>query len=102
MLSVVRQNFREYNCSQIIRKKAFHFVIVTPFIDLTPARARRLIMKLIVRKYYSGFCTFEIDADGKDKAYEVANGMTPKYDEILSTLEPCEDCDEIELVKQRV
>ncbi len=56
-------------------------------------------MKFTVRKYYSGFCTLEIDADDKDKAYEVANGAAPKYNEILATLEPWEDCDEIELVK---
>lgn len=55
-------------------------------------------MQFIVRKYYSGFYTYEVEANSEDQAYEIAGGMPLNYDEILGTLEPWEDCDGVEPV----
>ena len=52
-------------------------------------------MKFVVRKYYSGFCRYEIEADNEEKAYEMVEGMPVNYDEVLETLEDWEECNEI-------
>ena len=54
------------------------------------------MMKFIIRKYYSGFCTHEIEANGKDEAWQKVNDLPIDYDEVISTLEPWEEADEIE------
>ena len=32
-------------------------------------------MKFIVRKYYSGYCTYEIEAENEDEAYSLAKDI---------------------------
>ncbi len=54
-------------------------------------------MKFVVRRYYSGFCTYETEADNEDQAYEIAQGIPIDYDEILRTLESWKECDQVEL-----
>jgi hypothetical protein len=53
-------------------------------------------MKFIVRRYFSGYCTYEINAPTRDAACEKARNMPIDEDEILLTLEDWKDCDEIE------
>ncbi len=53
-------------------------------------------MKFIVRRYFSGYCTYEIDATDEDTAYEKARNMPINKDEILATLDEWKDCDEVE------
>ena len=55
-------------------------------------------MQFIIRKYYSGFYTCDVEADNAEQAYEIAKGMPLNHDELLGTLEPWEDCDEVEPV----
>jgi hypothetical protein len=52
-------------------------------------------MKFIIWKYYSGFCTYEIEADNEDEAREKVKELPIDYDEVISTLEPWKDADEI-------
>lgn len=52
-------------------------------------------MKFLVRRYFSGFCSYEIDADDENSAYEKAKTRPTDKDEILSTLEDWKECDEI-------
>jgi hypothetical protein len=56
-------------------------------------------MKFLVRKYYSGFCTYEIEADSGDEANEKTEEMPIDVDEIVSTLEDWEECSEVELLQ---
>jgi hypothetical protein len=56
-------------------------------------------MKFLIRKYYSGYCTHEIEAKNEDIAYELARKLPIKQSEILETLEEWDDCDEIEIVQ---
>lgn len=55
-------------------------------------------MQFVIRKYHSGYCTYEIEADDEEQAYKMMKGMPIGYDEVLETLEPWEDCDEVEPV----
>ena len=55
-------------------------------------------MKFVVRKYYSGYCSYEIEANDDDQAYEMAKEMPINYDEVLETLEDWEECNEIETI----
>ena len=52
-------------------------------------------MKFTVRRYFSGYCTYEIEATSKDAAYKKARNMPIYEDEILTTLEDWKDCDEV-------
>jgi len=52
-------------------------------------------MKFTVRRYFSGYCTYEIAATSKDAAYKKARNMPIYEDEILTTLEDWKDCDEV-------
>lgn len=52
-------------------------------------------MKFIVRRYFSGFCSYEIDADDEISAYEKAKALPIDEDEILRTLEDWKECDEV-------
>ncbi len=54
-------------------------------------------MKYIVRKYYSGYCNYEIDADNEDNANKLANEMPIDYNQVVETLEEWEDCNEVEV-----
>lgn len=53
-------------------------------------------MKFLIRKFYSGYCTYEVDAESEEQAYEMVQGMPINYDEVVQTLEEWEECDEIE------
>ena len=55
-------------------------------------------MKFVVRKYYSGYCSHEVEANSEDQAYEMVNGLSPNYDEVLETLEDWEECNEVESI----
>ena len=55
-------------------------------------------MKFAVRKYYSGYCSYEVEANSEDQAYEMVKDMLPNYDEVLETLEDWEECNEIESI----
>jgi hypothetical protein len=52
-------------------------------------------MKFIVRKYYSGFCSYEVDAADEESAYEKTKSSPVNENEILSSLEAWKDCDEV-------
>ena len=52
-------------------------------------------MKFIVRKYYSGFCSYEVDAIDEESAYEKTKSSPINENEILSSLEAWKDCDEV-------
>lgn len=54
-------------------------------------------MKFMVRRYFSGYCTYEINAPDESAAYEKARSMPIHEDEILTTLEDWNFCDEVEL-----
>jgi len=53
-------------------------------------------MKFLVRRYFSSFCTYEINTDDEHSAYEKAKYLPIDEAEILSNLEGWEDCDEVE------
>jgi len=53
-------------------------------------------MKFIVRKYFSGYCSYEIEAENKDEAYEKSLHSPIKENELLSTLEEWRECDQVE------
>lgn len=53
-------------------------------------------MKFMIRRYFSGYCTYEVNAPDEDAAYEKAKNMPIREDEILATLEDWKDCDEVE------
>ena len=55
-------------------------------------------MKFLVRRYYSGFCTHEVEAEDEDAAYNIAIGLPLDEGEILSTLEDWSDADEVEVI----
>ena len=56
-------------------------------------------MKFLVRRYYSGFCTYEVEAENEDDAYDIARDLPIDEGEILSTLEDWRYADEVEVVK---
>ena len=56
-------------------------------------------MKFVVRKYYSGYCSYEIEANNEDQAYEIVKDIPPIYDEVLETLEDWEECNEVESIE---
>jgi hypothetical protein len=53
-------------------------------------------MKFIVKRYFSGYCAYEIDAGNEDLAYKKAKNLPINSDEILGNLEEWEECNEIE------
>ncbi len=55
-------------------------------------------MRFEIKKYYSGFCNYIIEANNEEQAYEMVKEMPINYNEILETLEDWEECDEIESV----
>jgi len=56
-------------------------------------------MKFVVRKYYSGYCNYEVEANNEDQAYEMVKDTPPNYDEVLETLEDWEECNEVESIE---
>jgi len=61
-------------------------------------KIKEMKVKFIVRKSYSGYCTYEIEAENQDEAYKLANNMPINEIELLSTLEDWEECNEVEIV----
>lgn len=55
-------------------------------------------MKFIVRKYFSGFCTYEVDAEDAISAYEKSKRLPIDDNQILNSLEEWEDCNEVCLI----
>ena len=55
-------------------------------------------MKFMVKRYFSGYCTYEIEATTKDAAYKKARNMPIHEDEVLAILENWEDCDEVKQI----
>lgn len=53
-------------------------------------------MKFIVKRYYSGYCTHEIEAENSDEAYEIAKNLPFNETELLATMEKWAECDEVE------
>ena len=54
-------------------------------------------MKFFVKRYYSGYCTHEIEAETEEKAYELSKELSINQDEIFETLEEWNECDEVEI-----
>ena len=52
-------------------------------------------MKFIVRKYFSGFCTYEVDAEDEISAYEKSKSLPIDDNQILNSLEEWKDCNEV-------
>ena len=56
-------------------------------------------MKYLVRRYYSGYCTYEVEAENEDAAYDIAINLPIDENEILSTLEDWKFADDIEVIE---
>ena len=56
-------------------------------------------MKFLVRRYYSGYCSYEVDAENEDAAYDIARNLPIDESEILSTLDDWSDADEVEIIE---
>lgn len=54
-------------------------------------------MEYLIKRYFSGFCTNQVQAENDDEALEIARRLPIDYDEICQTLENWEDCDEVEM-----
>ena len=52
-------------------------------------------MKFLVRRYYSGYCSYEVEAENEADAYNIAVNLPVDEGEILSTLEDWSDADEV-------
>lgn len=52
--------------------------------------------RFLVRRFYSGYCEYEIEANDESEAYEKSKGLPIKTDEIISTLEAWAEADEVE------
>jgi len=52
-------------------------------------------MKFEITKYYSTFCTFQINATNEKEAYQLVNKLSIDENQILSNLEDWCDADEI-------
>ena len=56
-------------------------------------------MRYLVRLYYSGYCTYEIEAENEEFAFNTARSLPIDEDEILSNLEDWQLADEIEVIE---
>ena len=56
-------------------------------------------MKFLVRRFYSGYCTYEVEAENEDAAYNTAIDLPIDEGEILSTLEDWRHADEVEVIE---
>jgi len=54
-------------------------------------------MKFIVRGYYSGYCSYEIEAENEDEAHEKSLHSLVNKSEALSTLEAWEERNQVEV-----
>lgn len=55
-------------------------------------------MKFMVRRYFSCYCTYEIEAENASEAYQMTKKLPVDEIEILDSLEDWEDCDEVETI----
>jgi len=53
-------------------------------------------MEFTVRRYFSGYCSYDIEAENEDEAYARAISLPIEEDEVLSTLEAWRECDQVE------
>ncbi|MGH7902396.1 MAG: hypothetical protein ACRENZ_11740 [Thermodesulfobacteriota bacterium] len=65
---------------------------------MTFIKTKETKTKFNVRKYYSGFCIYELEAEKEGEAYKLAMNMPINEIELLSTLEDWEECNEVEVV----
>jgi len=56
-------------------------------------------VKFLVRRYFSGYCTYEIEAHDEETAYHASFHEPLKTDEILQTLQDWRDCDEVSAIE---
>ncbi len=56
-------------------------------------------MRYLVRRYFSGYCTYEVEAENEDMAYELVKNRPVNQYELIATLEDWTDCDEVEPVE---
>ena len=61
--------------------------------------SEELKMKFLVRRYYSGFCTYEVEAENEADAYNIAVNLPVDEGEILSTLEDWRYADEVKIAE---
>lgn len=54
------------------------------------------MQKYLVRRFYSGYCEYEIEAESEYEAYEKSRGLPIKNAEIIETLEAWVEVDEVE------
>ncbi len=53
-------------------------------------------MKFIVRRYYSGYCSYEIEAENEDEVHEKSLHSPVNESEALSTMEAWEEYDQVQ------
>lgn len=58
-------------------------------------------MKFLGRKYYSGYCSYEVEANNQEQACEMVEKMPVNCDEVLATLEDWKECNEIEALPNK-
>ncbi|MFO8132594.1 MAG: hypothetical protein R6U10_01485 [Thermoplasmatota archaeon] len=56
------------------------------------------MQKYRVIRYYSSFCTCDVQAEDEEQAYEKAQEIPIDVNELLENLEDWDDCDEVESV----
>ena len=56
-------------------------------------------MKYLVRIYYSGYCTYEVEAENEGAAYNIARNLPIDENEMLSTLEEWRFADDIKVIE---
>ena len=56
-------------------------------------------MKYLVRIYYSGYCTYEVEAENEGAAYNIARNLPIDENEMLSTLEGWRFADDIKVIE---
>ncbi len=52
-------------------------------------------MRYLVRRFYSGYCEYEIEAENEDIAYENSKQKEILSNQILFTLVEWKECDEV-------
>ena len=55
------------------------------------------IMKFIVRRYFSGFCTYSVEAKTEEEAVLRARELPVDLDEVMGTLMDWEEADDVQL-----
>ena len=56
-------------------------------------------MKYLVRIYCSGYCTYEVEAENEEAAFNIARNLPIDENEILSNLEDWQIADDIEVIE---